>query len=173
VRQHGLPEYCWRPQNSPLRTQWPFKDQWHNYVRWRWRRQHGLPKCCYPMTSLHSVITQKTKTWISFQAPLTSPWRMRQHGPPKHWYPTTLLYSVITQKTSTWKALCYIWRWALNQSASWTFLGNKGEQCRKFYHLNLTADTNCIHVNFQTSLSTPKGTLLRCYKDLLRPSMSV
>jgi len=29
---------------------------------WRWR-QHDL-KCWYPTTSLHSVITQKTTTWI-------------------------------------------------------------------------------------------------------------
>jgi len=30
---------------------------------WKWRH-HGLLKCWYPTTSLHDVITQKTKTWL-------------------------------------------------------------------------------------------------------------
>jgi hypothetical protein len=52
---------------------------------WRWR-QHGPLKRLYPTTTLHVVTTQKTTTWISIQAPLTSPRIWRQHGPPKRLY---------------------------------------------------------------------------------------
>jgi hypothetical protein len=46
-------------------------------------------------------ITQKTSTWNSIQAPVTSPWRWRQQGPPKHWCHTTSLHGVTTQRTAT------------------------------------------------------------------------
>jgi hypothetical protein len=59
----------------------------------------GPPKRWYTTASLHGVITKKTATWISIQAPFTSPWRWTQHSPPKRWNPITSLHGVITQKT--------------------------------------------------------------------------
>jgi hypothetical protein len=81
----------------------------------RWMR-HGLSKRRYLTTSLHGIIvTQKAATWISIQAPFTSPWRWRQRSPPKLCYPTTTLHGVTTQKTTTWISiqapLTSPWRW--------------------------------------------------------------
>jgi hypothetical protein len=36
----------------------------HRLSPWRWR-QHGPPKRWYPITTLHSVRTQKTLTWFT------------------------------------------------------------------------------------------------------------
>jgi len=45
-----------------------FSGLWRRVVlipssHWGWR-QHGLPKLCYPTTTLHGFTTQQTSTWI-------------------------------------------------------------------------------------------------------------
>jgi hypothetical protein len=88
--------------------------------------QHDPPKrWWYPTITLHPIITQKTATWISIQAPLTSPWKWRQNCPPKRCHPTTSLYGVITQKTTTWisiqASLISPWRWRENDPLKWWY----------------------------------------------------
>jgi hypothetical protein len=91
---------------------------------WKWR-QHDPPKRWYLITSLHGVITQKTTTWISIQAPIASPWRRRQHDPPKRWYLITSLHADITQKNITWISiqtpLTSPWIWKQHDPPKWWY----------------------------------------------------
>jgi len=59
---------------------------------WRWR-QHGPPECWYPATSLHSVITQKTMTWIFITV------KTSRSGSPKTNYLMVLLPSPLLHHT--------------------------------------------------------------------------
>jgi len=64
------------------------------------RRQNGPPKRRCHTTSLFGTTAQKTSTWISIQALLTSPWRWRHQRPPKRWYSTTTGHGATIQKTA-------------------------------------------------------------------------